>query len=81
VVILHTKKSCKVSSLFAMQRTQRRKVDFNPRTCILVDVDCCKLSSVSCRLLDVAVIDGCLSVCGCRVSDAGSSVSVITLQV
>ncbi len=44
------------------------EVDFNPGTCILADVVCCKLSSVSCRLLDVAVIDGCLSVCGCRAS-------------
>ncbi len=32
-----------------MQRTQRRKGDFNPITCILVDVDCCKLSIAGCR--------------------------------
>ncbi len=57
-----------------MERTQRRKVDFTPRTCILVDVDCC----IGCRVLVVdcwmslfVVFDGCLSVCGCRASVAG----------
>ncbi len=56
-----------------MQRTQRRKVDFNSITCILVDVDCC----IGCRVLVVAcwmslsVVVYRFVVVGCRVSEAG----------
>jgi hypothetical protein len=81
----YSSQPCQVSSLFAMQKTQSREVDVNPRTCILVYVDCCKVSSVGCCFLDVAVCF-CIPACVCRVLSVGrrmpvAGVSLIKLKV